>query len=157
VDRALIDEYAAGGPALAAVLDGLTAADLDARPGPGAWSLRELVLHLCDSDLVGGDRMRRIAAMDRPQLIGYDEQAFVRTLYGPELDLHLAARIFDDHRQLMAALLRRLPDAAFERIGDHNEVGPVALGAMVAKYSKHLADHLVFARGKRQNLGKPMA
>ncbi len=29
-----------------------------------------------DSDLIGADRMRRIAAMDKPLLIGYDETAF---------------------------------------------------------------------------------
>ena len=157
MDRAVIEQFAAGGPQLAAVLAGLSEADLDARPGPGAWSLRELAVHLYDSDMVGGDRLRRIAAMDRPLLMGYDESAFVKNLNYGQLDAQLAARMFADGRTMVAAVLRGLPDNAFDRVGIHSEDGAVPLGKMVQKYIAHLEYHLDFARRKRERLGKPPA
>ncbi|MBX9581782.1 MAG: DinB family protein [Gemmataceae bacterium] len=53
MDRSLIEQYAAGATVPADLIRGLSAADLDARPEPGRWSLRQLVVHLLDSDLVG--------------------------------------------------------------------------------------------------------
>jgi hypothetical protein len=156
MDRTLIDRFEQGGTALRAVLEGLTESDLDAKPGPGAWSIRELVIHVLDSDLVAQDRMRRVAAMPKPLLIAYDENAYIATLPYAKLDARLACQVFESSRRLVAQLLRALPDEAFAREGVHNERGIVTLGQLVADYVWHLEHHLEFARKKRENLGKPM-
>src|SRR4051794_18702918 len=113
MDRTLIERYADGADVPARAVVGLTAADLDATPGPGAWSIRQLVVHLLDSDLVGGERMKRVIALDTPTLLAYDQDLFVARLGYAETDLALVGDVFRLHRRLIADLLRRLPDAAF--------------------------------------------
>jgi hypothetical protein len=39
---------------------------------PGKWSMREVVQHLADSELVVGFRLRMVVAHDRPPLMAYD-------------------------------------------------------------------------------------
>jgi len=154
MNRTIIEDYARGGPVLAAEIYGLTPADFCATPIPGTWSIGQIVLHLMDSDLIGADRMKRIIAEDNPALIGFDESAFAKKLFYNDMDPFTAADIFQKNRALMAAILRRLPDAAFARRGTHNQVGPVTLAELVEKYAGHLPHHLTFLRQKKQLLGK---
>lgn len=147
-DRTLIDRYAAAAPSVADALKGLTVAELHAHPVPGAWSVQQLVMHLMDSDLIASDRMKRIIAMDKPLLIGYDENAFTTRLPVDKLDAAAAAEIFRLNRLLTAVVLREQPDSAFDRIGIHNERGAITLGQMVTMYVEHLDHHMKFMRDK---------
>ena len=76
MNRERIEVYARGGEKLRTAFQGLSHSDLTAYPIPGTWSLQQIGIHMMDSDLIGSDRMKRIAAMDRPLLIGYDETQF---------------------------------------------------------------------------------
>jgi hypothetical protein len=156
-ERSAIDRFAAGGERLARSIAGLSRDDFLARPIPNTWSIQEIVVHMMDSDLVGCDRMKRLAAMERPLLIGYDENAFVRTLPYAALDPAECVRAFSINRSLTAQMLRPLPDAAFARWGVHNEKGKVALGEMIVGYIDHLEHHLKHLLHKRELLGKPVA
>lgn len=156
MDRNRIDVYEQGGESLRRAIDGLTRDELLARPVPGKWSAQELVVHMLDSDLVATDRMKRIAAMDRPLLLGYDENAFLARLSPHRLDGGMAAELFALNRRMTAAVLRTLPDQAFTRDGVHNETGLVTLGGLVEGYIAHLDHHLRFLLEKRAALGRPL-
>ncbi len=147
-----IDTYAAGGKKLIDAYAGLARSQLLADPIPGTWTLQQIAIHLLDSDLIASDRMKRIAAMDRPLLIGYDESAFSHLPGINELDAQDACRVFDVCRQMTATILRRLPDESFQRYGIHNESGKVTLAEMVDSYIKHLDGHLVHVARKRAML-----
>ena len=60
-DRTWIDRYEAGAELLAPAIAGLSSAELDAHPVPGTWSVRQIVVHLLESDLAAMHRMRRIS------------------------------------------------------------------------------------------------
>ena len=136
---------------------GLTPKELRARPGPGAWSVLEVVVHLTDSDAISIDRMKRILTEENPPLLYADETAYVERLHTHEQELEDALVLFEVGRRQWGRVLRRLPDEAFLRQGTHNLRGKLTLGDMVASYVKHLDDHLAFVAGKRANLGKPLA
>jgi hypothetical protein len=155
MDRSVIERYAAGATAPATSIAGLDRTALNAVPVPGTWSIQQIILHLMDSDLIGSDRMKRVAAEENPQLIGYNETAFASNLGYEHLDPKKACEIFKLNRELTADVLRRLPDEAFERTGLHNERGVESLGELVAIYAEHLDHHLKFIRQKRELLGKP--
>lgn len=153
MDRSWIDRYEAQADVPRELIAGLSERNLDARPVPGKWSMRELVCHLLDSDLVGGERMKRIVAMPRPLLLGYDENAFVANLPHDALDIEQVCDLFALHRRLMGPMLRALPDEVFTRDGVHNEVGLRTLGALVRAYVEHVDHHRKFGVQKRERLG----
>jgi uncharacterized damage-inducible protein DinB len=157
MDRDVIETFAAGGERLRRAVAGLSRDDLRALPGPGDWSIQELVIHLADSDAIAIDRMKRILTEDNPPLLYADEQAYVANLFCDEQSLDDAVLLFDVGRRQFAGVLRKLPDAAFARAGTHNRKGRVTLGEMVADYVAHLDHHLQFLHAKRARLGKPVA
>lgn len=146
----LIDRYAADATRLRQSIAGLTPAQLQAFPIPGTWSIQQIVLHMMDSDLIGADRMKRVAVEKRPPtIIGYDETAFADGLCYQEIDPQIACDVFEKNRQLTAEMLRRLPGEAFQRTGNHNEHGIMTLAEFLQNYVDHLEHHLKFIEKKR--------
>lgn len=156
----LIDQYESGAAALHEASRGLDAVALDAPPPPGSrgsWTLRQIIVHVYDSDLIGVHRMRRVIAEERPLLIGYDETCFARSLCYPAMDVAIIAEAYRLNRVIMTATLRRVlveqGAAAFDRWGVHNEVGRKSLTDFVRSYIEHTEHHMTFVREKRRLLG----
>ncbi len=141
--RDLIEQFEFGGEKLRAAVRGLTRNDALARPGPGKWSIQELVIHLGDSEAIAIDRMKRVIAEDNPTLLRADEQAYVDRLHCDAQDLQDAITLFELNRRQFSRVLRELDDSQFERVGTHNgELGQITLAGLVENYSKHLDHHL---------------
>jgi uncharacterized damage-inducible protein DinB len=157
MDRKLIEEYLACGARLRQAVAGLSPEELTARPGPGNWSILELVIHLADSDSIAIDRMKRMLIEDNPPLLYADESAYVSKLASHEQSLEDALTLFEVGRRQFARVLRALPDEAFERRGVHNRRGVLTVGGMVRDYIEHVDQHLPFLTGKRTRLGKPLS
>jgi hypothetical protein len=149
----LIDRFAAGGALLVYATDGLTLEKEQARPGPGTWTIAELVAHLVDSDLVASDRMKRVIAEEGPSLIAYDETAWIQRLRSGEMPVEEGVNLFVANRHWMTRVLRGCAEADFARAGQHSERGRMTLAELVAGYVTHLDHHLRFLYGKRANLG----
>ena len=156
MDRELIEVYAAGPAKLRVAVAGLTHEDLIARPGPGAWSILEVVVHLADSDAISIDRMKRMLTEVNPALLYADETAYVVRLHTHDQNLEDALTLLEVGRRQWARVLRLLPEAAFDRTGQHNRRGTVSVGGYVKSYIAHVDDHLKFIYSKRSNLGKPV-
>jgi uncharacterized damage-inducible protein DinB len=149
----LIDRYASGGALLAYAAAGLTTEQTLAHPGPGEWSIAQLVVHLLDSDLVYADRMKRVIAEDDPVLQAFDENAWAARL-GPEsMSPAEAVELLKANRRWMVQVLRRCADADFARTGMHTERGRMTLADLLATATNHLDHHLRFLYAKRSNLG----
>jgi hypothetical protein len=157
MNRQLIEDYVACGNQLRQAVAGLTPEDLTARPGPGDWSILELVIHLTDSDCIAIDRMKRMLIEDNPPLLYADETAYIQRLATHQQSLEDALILFEVGRRQFARVLRALPDEAFERKGTHNRRGIMTVGGSVASYIKHVDDHMKFLVEKRARLGKPLA
>jgi uncharacterized damage-inducible protein DinB len=148
----LVDNYLAGVTTLRNAVRGMTEGQLKARPVPGKWSTLEVVCHLADFDPILADRMKRIIAEDKPQLLGADEEKFATALayHGRDLDEELA--IIEKTRSQMARILRALPDTALERVGVHNERGPMTLERVLTTVTNHIPHHVKFIDEKRKAL-----
>lgn len=156
MDRGLIDQYVKGADDLRMAVRGLEREDLLARPVPESWSIQEIVIHLADSDLVLADRMKRVIAEDNPPLIGFDETKFAKNLHYNDQSIDDAVNLFELNRRQMGRVLAKLPEAAFQRIGLHNERGPMTLADLLNGAVNHLRHHLKFIVDKREKLGKMM-
>lgn len=154
MNSALIAAFEAGPAKVRAAVAGLTRDDLTARPGPGDWSILEIVVHLADSDALAIDRMKRMLIEDNPPLLYADESAYIARLFPHEQDLEDALVLMEVGRRQFARTLRKLPSEAFARTGAHNMSGTKTVGGLVASYIDHIDDHLKFVYAKRAELGK---
>ena len=160
--RELIDAYDAGGVKLSQAIRGLTREDMlwkppaDAPASLGKWSIQQVVIHLLDSDLIAMDRIKRMLAMEMPQLIGYDENLFIQRLLPEEQSAEDAVKILELSFKNFAKVLRKLPDEAFERKGMHNERGETTAGKYITDMVAHMDRHLKFIHAKRAAMGKEM-
>ena len=153
----LIDRFVANASIYTHDLAGLSDTDLDARPVAGQWTIRELVWHVVDSDIILADRMRRIIAEDNPPLTAFDETAFVHRLFYTQRPLEPAVQLYEANRLVTAEILRRLQPEDFERRGRHSEVGPMTLLELLQKAVAHPLHHRKFLVEKRRLIGKPLS
>jgi hypothetical protein len=137
---ALVAQYEDGFNAITAALAGITAAEWEAREGPGEWSPREVVHHLADSEMTSAIRLRRLIVEDRPVIAGYDQDAFAQRLfYDRPIEGSLAA--FKAARESTAQILHRLTPDDWSREGTHSESGRYSVEDWLRIYAVHAHDH----------------
>ncbi len=120
-----------------------------APPAPtGGWSPGEVIVHLADTEVAWGWRIRLILAEEDPVLQPYDQDAFADRLRYSERDPFAALAAFAALRADHLDLLRPLPEAAWERTARHAEFGSLSLRTLVQHLSHHDLDHLRQIRGK---------
>src|SRR5256885_1382913 len=148
--QSLIEAYLDGPKQLRKAVAGMTREQLLARPIAGKWSTLEVVVHLADFDPIYVDRMKRVIAEDNPTLLGADEQKFAAALFYQDRDLQEELSIIEVSRSHMARILRKLPESALQRVGIHNERGPLSLEKLLTSIVGHVQHHMKFIVEKRQ-------
>jgi uncharacterized damage-inducible protein DinB len=151
----LVESYLAGSQSLRQSVKGMSREQILARPVPGKWSTLEVVCHLADFDPIIADRMKRVIAEEKPALVGADENRFAAALHYHDRDLEEELTIIDRTRSQMARILRKLPADALQRIGNHNERGPLTLEQLLTSATNHIPHHVKFIVDKRKALGLP--
>jgi DinB family protein len=138
---ALIARYADGPRLLTEALATVPAEALQWRPAPAEWSAHEVVVHCADSETQAASRIRVLVCEKEPVIQGYDQELWARELdyHAQPLDVALATVVAV--RTHTAALLRRLPDPAWARVGRHTESGRYAAEDWLAIYAEHLEGH----------------
>ncbi|MBI3823504.1 MAG: DinB family protein [Planctomycetes bacterium] len=149
----LIEQYLEGPKQLRQAVAGMSREQALARPIAGKWSTLEVVCHLADFDPILADRMKRVIAEEKPTLVGADEQKFAAALCYQDRDLQEELTIIEATRSQLARILKRLPDAALHRLGEHSERGPRTLEQLLKGAIDHLPHHVKFILDKRQALG----
>jgi hypothetical protein len=152
----LIQDYLAGPAALRKQVSDMTPEQVRSRPVAGKWSTLEVVCHIADFEPIMADRMKRIVALERPSLIGADENQFAAKLVYHERDLEEELVLIERTRSQMARILRTLPPEALQRVGVHNERGPRTLEQMLTSAIGHIPHHLAYVQEKRRALGLPV-
>ena len=149
----LIADYVKGPKQLREAVAGMSAEQVRAHPVAGKWSTLEVVCHLADFDPIIADRMKRVLALDKPQLIGADENRFAAALAYHERDLAEELGIIEATRSQMARILRKATPDALQRTGIHSERGPLTLEKILTTANNHIPHHVKFIHEKRRALG----
>ncbi len=150
--EALIDRYEDGFRVVAAALEEITDAEMEAREGPGEWCPREVIHHLADSEMTSAVRLRLLIAEDNPAIVGYDQEAFVRRLY-PDRPIGPSLAAFEAAREATAPILRRLTEEQWGRVGTHSESGRYGVEDWLRIYAGHAHDHADQIRRARAAAG----
>jgi hypothetical protein len=136
--------------ALRQAVAGLTPEQEATPERPGKWSVRQVVQHLADSDLVGGFRFRMVIAHEAPELPGYDQDLWAQRLGYQDVDVATSLEDFTTLRSLNLRVLRRAIPEDLRRVMRHAERGDEPLSRMLALYAGHDLVHLAQIRRIRQ-------
>lgn len=140
-----------GGPELVAnTIAGAADAELDFAPEPGKWSMRQIVAHLADTELVTAARFRRMIAEDRPRFEEFDQDAWATSLDYAKRQPSQSIETLTLIRGDSYALLKDVPEAAFERIGIHPRRGEMSVLQVVKLSADHVEKHSGHLRERRE-------
>jgi hypothetical protein len=131
---------------IATAIEGHVTSRLRQRPGPGRWSVAEIIVHLADAELVAGFRFRMMLAQSGTRLQTFDQNKWAAIRDRARIDPRLA---LEDYRVLRANTLRLLrgqPRRAWSRYGMHPERGKESVSHYAAMMAGHDLNHLAQIR-----------
>jgi uncharacterized damage-inducible protein DinB len=112
------------------------------RPGPGQWSIAEILAHLADAEVVGSWRMRLILGNTGQPIQAYDQEVWADTFKYGDRDAKESLKVFRVLRENNLSLLKRIPDPLWENHGMHAERGKETISRIVEMFAGHDLNHL---------------
>src|SRR5580700_9224789 len=112
----MLDTFRRGPEILEAAIAGVTEEESLFVPAPGKWTIRQIVRHVADTEIVLGVWMRQMISEDRPLMATWDQDAWSNALDYNKCDPSDSAAKFRVLRNDMSAILDKLPPEAFDRV-----------------------------------------
>jgi hypothetical protein len=129
---------------------GLSDEQLDTPYREGGWTARQVVHHVADSHMNAFIRMKFILTEDEPALKPYDQDVWANLADAAQLPVDGSLSIIRGLHTRWTALLKSLPDSAWERSGYHPERGAVTIDRLLEIYAGHGEKHVAQIMGLRQ-------
>jgi uncharacterized damage-inducible protein DinB len=137
----LLERFRRGPEVLAVAMTGVFGEEEDWVAEPREWSIRQIIAHLADSELVFAHRFRQVIAEDNPTLVAFDQDAWAARLdyarRAPKQSLETLRRLRAENH----ALLGGVAAGDFGRTGNHTEKGPMPLRELVERAARHVESH----------------
>ena len=120
----------------------LSDADLDVS-NSGAWTAREVIHHVADSEAQSYARLRRLIAEPGTQIQGYDEGGWGEneTLGYKDLPIEPSLAVFKAVRASSLEIIKRLSEPQLENSGIHTESGEYTIKTWLETYINHPLEH----------------
>jgi hypothetical protein len=145
----LLERFRRGAELVAVAITGAAGPELDFKPTPDKWSVRQIVAHLADAESANVVRLRQVVAEDNPTLFPFDQNAWAeRTDY----QKRKPSQALETMRQLRAdnyQLLKDLPEEMFSRTGNHTRRGTMSLLDLLRLFAEHAENHAMQIRSVR--------
>lgn len=133
-------------------IHGIAREDLSRPPRDGAWSIRDVLAHLGDVELLTSLRIRLILVEESPNLPAIAQERWVSLLHrGSTIEDLLEEFWFAQRRN--AALLRTLTPEEMNRRGTHPRYGVVTIEQLVKSNEEHREKHLAQIERIKSALG----
>ena len=126
---------------LAALVKELSAAQIDQRPAPNKWSIREIVAHLADDELVGAYRIRLILSAPGTAIQAFDQDVWARTGRYDTIDINDSLELYRTLRLANLKLLQSLNPEEWDLCGVHAERGMESLRDIAMYFAGHDINH----------------
>jgi len=111
------------------------------RYAEGKWSIKEVLVHIVDDERIFAYRALRFARNEQMNLIGFDQDEYVKYSHADERDLDNIFEEYEAVRKSTIALFNGLPEDAFMRIGKgtgtFNNASVRALAYHIAGHEMH--------------------
>jgi catechol 2,3-dioxygenase-like lactoylglutathione lyase family enzyme len=139
----IVDQYRSGRNGLRQLTKDLTDDQLNWRPHPDAWSVREVVHHLADSELTVFHVAR--AALAEPgteyRSNPYHQNHYARELRYQQRDIEPSLRLFEAARDQMLEMVEVIPDS-WTRTARTSGGGETSIEQYLRMLATHALEHL---------------
>jgi len=137
----LLERFRRGPELLAALLTGAAGKEFDFQPAPGKWSIRQIMCHMVDSEMVASIRFRLTIAESNPFLYEYDQDLWATNLDYSTRKPSDCMETFRRIRRETHELLKALPEDAYARTCTHQSHGAMTLFDLLRVYTEHVEKH----------------
>jgi len=106
---------------------------------PGKWTIKEVLIHMVDTERIFAYRALRIARNDRTPLAGFDQNEYMAEINGASRSKASVLAEYTAVRDASIALFEGLPDSSYARTGEASgfPVTPLGLGFITAGHELH--------------------
>jgi len=118
---------------------------VDHRYAPGKWTIREVIGHVLDTERILGFRLLSFARGDENPLMRADEELYVRNGEFSRYPMKEWLEEFSLLRESNIALIRHLPDEAWDRTGTVSGL-PISVRAIAYFMVGHERHHIRIIR-----------
>ena len=137
----LLERFRRGPELVASHLTGAAGPELDFVSGPGRWTVRQILAHLADSEIVGSDRFRRVIAEENPTLMWFDQDAWAANLNYARRKTSESLETFRRLRAENHELLQRAPRSAVRPHGHAQPARPHDAARPAGGHAAHAEGH----------------
>lgn len=134
--------FKAGPMLLRVAVTGIDPSVLNRRPAGEDWSIRDIIIHLADTELVRATRIRMMIASENPPLEPIDEDLWKRKLHYLWRDPEGAISLFQQTRYSTAELLAQCYAETWLRTGNHPELGIMTVADQMVRGADHVDEHI---------------
>ncbi|MCW4049968.1 MAG: putative metal-dependent hydrolase [Candidatus Bathyarchaeota archaeon] len=134
---------------LRAAVENLSEAQLDTPYRDGGWTVRQIVHHLCDSNINSYIRFKLAATEDEPTVKVWEQSEWAELIDARTAPVELSLALLDSLHVRWVMFLRSLSDVDMKRTFIHPESGVVTIEENIGGYSWHCRHHTAQITGLR--------
>ncbi|MFC4321305.1 DinB family protein [Litchfieldia salsa] len=138
----LIEQYKQGYSMILKEIEGLTEEQFLFKPSEKDWSIREIIIHISDAELVHIHRMKAVLSENNPVLTAFDQDLWTTRLKSQQVDHQLYLELFKTMRESFQPILLQLTDQDYLRIGTHNQDGQLTFKEIFEHSIEHIDTHI---------------
>lgn len=155
-DAAALKQLAQSPAKLATLVKGLDASGWKRSYGPGKWTVRQILAHLRDCEMVYAVRWRKMISEENAVLTPFDQDLWATGTAYAKQDGKQALATWSALRATNLEMLKLAGKAALARSGNHPEYGAITAAQLVRHILAHDVNHLGQIEAARAN-GKKTA
>lgn len=139
--RHLIEEYKNSYDKFILEFAELTGEQFLFKPNKNSWSIREIIIHVTDAELVHIHRMKSVLSEENPLLTAFDQDSWTLRLKTQTLDHQLYLVLLKALMDSFIPILSGLNDQDFLRVGTHNVEGKFTFKELLEHSIEHIQNH----------------
>ncbi|ARS34316.1 DinB family protein [Pontibacter actiniarum] len=135
----LIEGLTASYVFITGMVQGLAEERLLFRYAPGKWSIKEMMVHIMDTERIFSYRALRFARQDKTELPGFDENAYIAPAKADARDINAIIAEYTSLRTATIELFKSFDEEALQQKGISGgiEVSVRALGYIILGHEVH--------------------
>ena len=138
---------------LRAAVENLSDEQLDTPYRPGGWTVRQIVHHICDSNLNSYIRFKMALTENQPVIKLWDQESWAELTDARLAPVTVSLNLLDSLHIRWVMFLRSLTDIDFTRTFTHPESGIISVERNIWSYSWHSRHHTAQITNLRQKMG----